>query len=80
MPTFWPGVNPGPPAYDLGGGTWLSRRAHLLIDVKPPGTELPLTQWQQLVDIDLFNLLSVRLPAVMTFQLGCGDLRAAFPA
>src|SRR5687767_14624030 len=25
--TFWPGVNDGPPAYDLGGGAWLSERA-----------------------------------------------------
>lgn len=34
--TYWPGVAPGVPPYDLGGGSWYSDRCKLLVEVTQP--------------------------------------------
>lgn len=65
--TFWPGVNPGPSAYDLGGGCWLSERANLVIEVVQPHG-MGLGEFLELVNVHLFQLLTWLLPAHMTFN------------
>lgn len=65
--TFWPGVNPGPAAYSLGNGAWLSERANLVIEVKRPDA-LPLADYLRLLGTDLFLLLDRMLPAWATFN------------
>lgn len=66
-PTNWPGVNPGPASYDLGGGTWLSSRKHLVVIVTKPesGSE---AGWRELMDVQLFDLLDTMCPADTTFN------------
>ena len=65
--TFWPGVNPGPASHDLGGGPWLSERAHLGIKVdKPAGSEE--AAFLARMNIDLFDHLDRLLPAWATFD------------
>lgn len=66
-PTLWPGVNPGPAAYDLGGGTWLSARAHVVVEVTSP-RGMELRRYLELLNVDMFHLLSARLPVTMTFN------------
>jgi hypothetical protein len=65
--TFWPGINPGPAAMDLGGGCWSSERAHLtVLLVKPPPTQLSEFLYQ--ANVAMFQQLDRMLPAKMTFN------------
>ena len=66
-PTHWPGVNPGSVAYDLGGGTWLSSRAHFVIEVAKP-SDLTDANFLNLVNIELFRLADELFPASATFN------------
>lgn len=66
-PTYWPGVNPGPAGYDLGGGTWMSVRAHLVIETTRP-SGMTLSEYRQLMDVHLFRMLTWLLPSSMTFN------------
>jgi hypothetical protein len=65
--TYWPGVNPGPAAYDLGGGTWLSERCHLVVEVQQPDS-MTLAEFLELTDVHLFQLLDRFLPSWATFN------------
>jgi hypothetical protein len=67
--TFWPGVNPGPAAYSLGGGAWLSERANLVVGVTQPDP-LDTTEFLRLVNVDLYDLLDNMLPGWATFGWG----------
>jgi hypothetical protein len=59
--TFWPGINPGPPSYDLGGGAWLSERCRLIIVVEQPDG-MSNDDFLQLMNVQLFELLDPMLP------------------
>lgn len=77
VPTMWPGVNPGPASYSLGGGAWLSARAHLVVEtVRPPG--LSESDFLRLVNGDLFAMLQATLPAWVTFNWCVGPLSSGF--
>lgn len=69
--TFWPGVNPGPNTYSLGGGAWVSPRAHLIVKVARP-TSGEIGKFLSIVQIDLFDHLNRLLPAWMTFTWTTG--------
>jgi len=71
LQTFWPGVNPGPAAYDLGGGTWLSERAHLVVSVQVPDG-MATSDFLELMNVHLFDLLDAMLPAWATFNWAIG--------
>lgn len=59
--TFWPGVNPGDPTFSLGGGAWTSERNFLVVTVQwPPNMSLP--DFQNMLDVDLFQMLDRLLP------------------
>lgn len=65
--TFWPGVNPGSPTYDLGGGAWISERAHVAIIVdKPAASDQQNFLFQ--VNVRLQNLADRIFPAECTFS------------
>lgn len=67
--TYWPGVNPGPASYSLGGGAWLSERCHLFVETtKPAG--MSDAEYHDLLDVQLFQLLDRILPAWATFDYG----------
>lgn len=66
-PTFWPTANPGPTAWDLGNGTWLSARAHFVVEVTQPSW-MPTSDYLRLINVDLFDLLNRMLPMWMTFN------------
>ena len=66
-PTYWPTVDPGPAAFDLGGGAWLSARSHLVVEVTYPNG-MTLSDYYYLVDAQLFRLLNRILPAYVTFD------------
>ncbi len=64
--TFWPGENPGPVAFSLGTGAWISERSRFTVVTQiPPG--VPLGEYRQLVDVQLFQLLHRMLPSHCTF-------------
>jgi len=65
--TFWTGINPGSPADNLGGGTWLSERAHVIVEVVPPSGK-DLERYLDRVNTQLYHLLSSALPIYMTFD------------
>lgn len=66
-PTHWPGIDPGPSSYDLGGGTWLSSRKHLVVvSVKPASGDE--AAWRELMNVQLFDLLDTLCPADATFN------------
>ncbi|HTJ17840.1 MAG TPA: hypothetical protein VL494_13765 [Steroidobacteraceae bacterium] len=70
--TFWPGVNPGPADFSLGGGAWISERSRFTVVTQiPPG--MPLGEYRQLVDVQLFQLLHRMLPAYCTFGWTVGS-------
>ena len=68
--TFWPGVNPGPAAYSLApmATPWLSERAHLVVSTTPIPPDLTLSEFLELVNVYLFDLLDRMLPAWATFN------------
>ena len=65
--TFWPTANPGPVSYSLGGGTWFSKRAHLVVQLRKPA-QAELGQFLQTVNVDLYQALDDLLPASSTFS------------
>ena len=65
--TYWPGVTPGPSAYDLGGGAWISERRNLVIEVVRPAG-LTDADYLYLVNVQLFRLLDDMLPSTATFN------------
>ncbi len=66
-PTHWPGIDPGPSSYSLGGGAWFSVRCHLVVEmVRPDG--MSDAEFLNLRDIQLFQLLDRMLPAWATFN------------
>jgi hypothetical protein len=66
--TYWPGINPGDPKYDLGGGTWLSERSHLHVETqRPPG--MNDADYIQLTRVQGFQYLDRALPAWCTFNI-----------
>jgi hypothetical protein len=69
--TFWPGVNPGPPAYDLGGGAWLSERCHLVVEVQRIDGQTQ-RDFLELVNVDLFRLLDRMMPSYASFNWAIG--------
>lgn len=70
--TYWPGVSPGPAAYSLGGGMWASERSRFTVVVQiPPG--VPLGEFRQLVDVQMFQLLHRMLPSHCTFGWTVGS-------
>jgi hypothetical protein len=70
--TFWPGENPGPDDYSLGGGAWFSERSRFTVVTQvPPG--VPLGEYRQLVDVQLFQLLHRMLPSFCTFGWTVGS-------
>ncbi|HEX5076139.1 MAG TPA: hypothetical protein VFW03_23200 [Gemmatimonadaceae bacterium] len=69
--TFWPGINPGPADYDLGGGCWASERDHYFVQVQQPAG-MTDGEFLQLVNVQLFRMLDDLLPATATFSWGIG--------
>jgi hypothetical protein len=69
--TFWPGIVPGPLTYSLGGGAWMSPRAHLIVKVRKPASG-ELSRFLNLVNIDLFDHLNRLMPAWSTFSWTTG--------
>lgn len=76
-PTFWPGINPGPAAYSLGGGAWLSARSHFVVEVEQPAG-MNTSQFLQLMNVHLFRLLDQTLPAWATFNWATGITGGGF--
>lgn len=71
IPTYWPGVNPGPSDHDLGGGTWSSPRCKLTVEVRQlPGQSD--REWKQLARRALTDLLDRELDSHATFTAGTG--------
>lgn len=70
--TQWPVINPGGDAYSLGGGAWVSPRSFLWVEVVQPGNAND-SDFFRLMDVDLFELLDLRLPAHMTFNWATGS-------
>jgi hypothetical protein len=66
-PTYWPGVNDGPLGLDLGGGTWMSRRAHLVVYVTRDFA-LNSQEFDNLVQFQMRDLLRYMLPAHATYD------------
>ena len=69
--TYWPGVNPGPSSYSLGGGAWMSERCHLVVEVVPPAS-IADADFLHLVNVELFRMLDELLPAWATFDWATG--------
>ena len=65
--TYWPTINPGPTSFDIGGGTWLSERSQIIVNVQQPGG-MSEGEFKQLVNVDLFQLLDRMIPAWGTAQ------------
>jgi hypothetical protein len=65
--TFWPGINPGPAAYDLGNGAWVSERSHLGIVIEKPSLT-NRAAFLHMVNVDLFQMLDRLLPAWEAFD------------
>lgn len=65
--TYWVGGTAGPVAWDIGGGTWMSEHAHLIIEVVEP-TDVERGAFLTLVNEDLHRLLDRMLPAHMTWS------------
>ena len=70
-PTYWPGINPGPSSYDMGGGAWISPRCHVVVEVQRT-PDLDDGAFLNLVNVDLFRLLDELLPAYATFNWATG--------
>jgi hypothetical protein len=69
--TFWPAINDGPLAMDLGGGCWSSERAHIsVVVVKPAPTQQADFFYQ--MNATLFQHLDRLLPAKCTFNWATG--------
>ena len=65
--TYWPVINPGAGDYDLGGGSWYSERAQIIINAQQPGG-MPANEFNSLMNEDLFELVDRLIPAWCTAQ------------
>lgn len=71
-PTNWPGGIHGDTGYTIGGPTWLSRRSMLRVEVlQPPG--MLLSDFLQLMDVQMFELLDRMLPAWVEWRWSEGS-------
>lgn len=70
--TYWPGVNAGPATYSLGGGAWFSERSHLTVQVTPPASS-GLSEFYNLMNVQMFQLLDTLLPCWATFNWADSD-------
>jgi hypothetical protein len=70
-PTFWPVINPGPAAYSLGGGAWLSSRSFYTAEVVKLSTMSTQT-FLELMNVHLFQLLDRSVPAWASFDWAIG--------
>lgn len=70
--TRWPTVAPGVESYSLGGGAWFSERSFLWVEVVQP-IGITGSEFSRMMDVDLFELLDLRLPAHMTFNWATSD-------
>lgn len=66
FPTYWPSINPGPDD-GLGGGTWLSTRCHLFVQVQIPAG-MSEGEFLTLVNVDMRALLNRMLAGWATFD------------
>jgi hypothetical protein len=75
--TYWPTENPGPAAFDLGGGTWFSERSSIMVEVRE-SSSMPLEDYLDTVNTKLFRYLNRALPVYTTFDWGVcrGELDA----
>lgn len=64
--TFWPKGPVGSPVIDLGGGTWTTKRQHLVVRVKAP--QSPGDNDFNLLMMQLTNMLTRRMPGTWTFN------------
>lgn len=65
--TYWPVINPGPATFNIGGGAWLSERQQIIINAQqPPG--MPAGEFQQLMNVELFELVDRLIPIWCTAQ------------
>jgi hypothetical protein len=72
VPTFWPGGASDGGTLSIGGYTWLSRRSHIRISVvEPPG--MTRTEFLNLMNDQLYQLLDRMLPAWVTWNWSVGD-------
>jgi hypothetical protein len=70
-PTFWPGGLSDGGTFSIGGYTWFSRRSHIRINsVNPPG--MPQSEFLQLMNVQLYQLLDRLLPAWVTWNWSIG--------
>jgi len=69
--TYWPVANPGPNAWDIGGGCWMSERCHLVVEVLMPA-QADLGEFLTRMNVDMFQLLDKMLPAHWTFNWAVG--------
>lgn len=65
--TYWPGINPGAPSMDLGGGTWSSERAHITIVMTKPAPS-QVSEFLYTANVALFQQLDRLLPAKCSFN------------
>lgn len=66
-PTYWPAGSAGPVDYDIGGGTWLTVRSHIVVEIQdPPDIRDPAFQELQQ---NLYRMLDDLMPAWCTFSL-----------
>lgn len=71
-PTFWPGGSQDGGGLSIGGYTWTSRRSHIRVNVvEPPG--MTRTEFLNLMDIQLYQLLDRMLPAWVTWNWSVGS-------
>lgn len=67
--TRWPFGLPGSPALNIGGGAWISQRAHVFVEVEHPNI-VDSSSYRELLDVHLSRLLDTILPAHATFDWG----------
>ena len=67
--TYWPNPTGDPlvATYKLTDETWLSERAHYVVEVEQPAT-MSLTEYRRLLDVKLYALLDRMLPVWATFD------------
>ncbi len=70
--TFWAGINPGPANLALDSdGAWTSDRCHIVISVQQTAN-VTLDELLYLVNVQLFSLLDILLPAYCTWAWNLG--------
>jgi len=71
-PTYWPAGTHGPSSLSIGGPPWMSRRAHLRVEVQQP-TGMTLAEFLQLMTVQLTQLLDRLLPSWVTWNWSEGS-------